>query len=98
MHPLEAFLFAVFLIVFFGSIAVGVFSVIRDAFSSGRMKRLQVIQERWRDIDLDLRGKYVLQQQVGIRPPEPHWRAQSMSWVMGQNGWKGWGRSWVDDN
>ncbi len=93
MHPLEAFLFAVFLIVSFGAIIVGVLSTIRDAVSSGRMKRLRDIKEQWRNIDLDRRGTYVQQQQVGIRPPEPHWRATSMTWVMRKDGWKGWGRS-----
>ncbi len=63
-----------------------------------RKKRLLAIQEQWRTIGYTGRGFYVLQQQIGARPPTPHWKAQSMSWVRGKNGWKGYGRSWVDDD
>lgn len=91
MHPLEAFLFAVFLSVFFGSILLGVFSALKDAFFSHRMKRLEDIQQQWRSIDYhtartnDLAGK------------GQNWRATSMTWSLRKDGWKGWGRDWVDD-
>ncbi len=92
MHPVEAFLFAVFLIAFFGIIAYGVVRVILDNVHTNRTRRLWKIQEQWRTIDYhtartnDLAGK------------GQNWRATSMTWVMRKDGWKGWGRSWVEDD
>lgn len=63
-----------------------------------RKKRLKDIQEQWHQIDDSGRSNYVFKQQVGKVPPTTHWKATSMTWVMKKDGWKGWGRDWVDDD
>ncbi len=94
MRPLEAFLFAVFLIAFFGIIAYGVVRVILDNLHTNRTRRLWKIQEQWRRIDYSSARTFDSKQELR----SGNWKATSMTWVMTKDGWKGWGRGWVDDD
>ena len=89
MNPVEAFAFAAFLIAFFGIITWGVVRLILDNIRRDRTRRLSDIQEQWRRID------YSITRTLGS---PKNWRAMSMTWVMRADGWKGFGRSWVDDD